>query len=274
MELLIKNPAEHAALPRIEFNHEDLKSNLRESLQKYQGLVFTEDTLPDAKVTLANLRKLKTAIDDKRKEVKKRYAEPVTEFEKKIKELTTLIDEPIALIDKQVKDFDEQRRQEKIARCKEYFLGSADEHRLTDLISWSQIEKPNFGNASESMKSIEKDIDDQLESIAADMRSIEALNSEFEFELLDYYRRSLNLPQTLSELQRLKSLAEAKERAEEQRKVEQPIENAQDFPVLTKVKSDNPQYTVNFIVTGTQEQLVDLANFMRSHNIQFRNAKA
>lgn len=274
MELLIKNPAEHAALPRIEFNHEDLKSNLRESLQKYQGLVFTEDTLPDAKVTLANLRKLKTAIDDKRKEVKKRYAEPVTEFEKKIKELTTLIDEPIALIDKQVKDFDEQRRQEKIARCKEYFLGSADEHRLTDLISWSQIEKPNFGNSSESMKSIEKDIDDQLESIAADMRSIEALNSEFEFELLDYYRRSLNLPQTLSELQRLKSLAEAKERAEEQRKVEQPIENAQDFPVLTKVKSDNPQYTVNFIVTGTQEQLVDLANFMRSHNIQFRNAKA
>lgn len=74
------------------------KANVQASMELYKTMVFTEDTLIEAKSTVATLRKLSKCLDDKRKDVKRRYMQPYEEFEDKIKELQQIIAEPIELI--------------------------------------------------------------------------------------------------------------------------------------------------------------------------------
>ena len=52
----------------------------------------------------ATLNNFKAAIEDKRKEIKKKCLEPYNAFEADIKELTALIDKPMLAIDAQVFD--------------------------------------------------------------------------------------------------------------------------------------------------------------------------
>ena len=63
MEFKIINPTEDSGfLQNIEFNFDELKSELSKSLEKYQGLTYTEETLKEGKTDKANLNKLKEAI--------------------------------------------------------------------------------------------------------------------------------------------------------------------------------------------------------------------
>ena len=70
MEFLIKTDLN--AIPQaIDFNFEEMKAELTEKLTAYNALVVTEDSIRDAKADKAKLNKLRTAVEDKRKEVKK-----------------------------------------------------------------------------------------------------------------------------------------------------------------------------------------------------------
>ena len=100
----------------IDFNFEDLKDALTAELELYKNLVFTEDTKADAKKTVAELRKLKKQISDKRIEVKKLYMQPYTDFEAKVKELDKLINEPITFISEQIDAFEQKRIEENMAK--------------------------------------------------------------------------------------------------------------------------------------------------------------
>lgn len=101
LELKIK---EYKLPKEIDFNDEEIKSQIKEKVSFYKNLVYTEDQLQEAKKDRASLNKFFTALENRRKEVKKECLEPYETFEKKINEITAIIREPIALIDKQVKD--------------------------------------------------------------------------------------------------------------------------------------------------------------------------
>ena len=102
MEFVMGNSLE--TLPKtIDFNFEELKGQLAESLALYTGLVVTEDGIKGAKEDRAKLNKLREALENKRKEVKRECMAPYTDFEAKVKELVGLIDQPIAAIDAQLK---------------------------------------------------------------------------------------------------------------------------------------------------------------------------
>ena len=102
MEFVMGNSLE--TLPKtIDFNFEELKGQLAESLALYTGLVVTEDGIKGAKEDRAKLNKLREAMENKRKEVKRECMAPYTDFEAKVKELVGLIDQPIAAIDAQLK---------------------------------------------------------------------------------------------------------------------------------------------------------------------------
>ena len=107
MEFVMGNSLE--ALPKtIDFNFEELKGQLAESLALYTGLVVTEDGIKGAKEDRAKLNKLREALENKRKEVKRECMAPYTDFEAKVKELVGLIDQPIAAIDAQLKEYEEK----------------------------------------------------------------------------------------------------------------------------------------------------------------------
>ena len=93
MEFVMGNSLE--TLPKtIDFNFEELKGQLAESLALYTGLVVTEDGIKGAKEDRAKLNKLREALENKRKEVKRECMAPYTDFEAKVKELVGLIDQP------------------------------------------------------------------------------------------------------------------------------------------------------------------------------------
>ena len=104
---------------KINWNFEELKTALATEMKKYTGIVFDDDSIADAKKTVAYLRKLKESVEDRRKDVKKKCLEPYNEMEKQAKELTQLIDEPINTIAKQVKDYEEEQKKKNSKRGKE-----------------------------------------------------------------------------------------------------------------------------------------------------------
>lgn len=123
----------------IDFNFEDIKDALASELELYKNLVFTEDTKADAKKTVAELRKLKKQIGDKRIEVKKLYMQPYTDFEAKVKELDKLINEPIAFITEQIDAFEQKRIEEKRELINEIYLEAVSGRE--DMSQKSELEK-------------------------------------------------------------------------------------------------------------------------------------
>lgn len=79
----------------INFNYEEIREELRKRMDLYKDAVFTEDSKNIAKGEVAALRKMKAAIDQKRKDVKNQFMVPYNDFEREAKELMALIDEPI-----------------------------------------------------------------------------------------------------------------------------------------------------------------------------------
>ena len=109
-ELIIK-----AAEPgSISFNFDELKTELTEKAAIYETMVFSEDQFQEAKKTRSDLNRVAKALSDERIKRKKQFMEPFEQFEKQIKELTAIIEKAAANIDKQVKEFEEQKKKEKL----------------------------------------------------------------------------------------------------------------------------------------------------------------
>lgn len=99
MEFIVTN--RNFELPAEISNLEELRKWLIPKLEFYKSLVVTEDDIKSAKAEKASLNKLKKAIDDKRKEIKKAYLEPYQIIEEECRKLLEMIDEPIKAIDSQ-----------------------------------------------------------------------------------------------------------------------------------------------------------------------------
>ena len=98
-------------------NTEELKEQLSAKMAEYENVVFTEESKGIVKAELAGLRKLREAVESRRKEIKTKCMIPYNEFEKEVKELTAIIDKPIQLIDGQLKEMEVERvRRKKEAR--------------------------------------------------------------------------------------------------------------------------------------------------------------
>lgn len=269
----------------IKFNFEDLKMAIANTAQIYKSMVYTEETMQVAKKDLATLRKFRTAIEDKRKEVKKICLAPYEDFETKVKELVYLIDEPISLIDSQVKDYDQARVEAKARKALDYFQETVSELNLQEVITWDIFKSSDYEKLSLSDKKVQEDIDERLSKIQADWEVISTQASPYEFEIKQSYRQSLDLADALAVGQHLAKQAEEKaafEEAEAKRRAEREAARQAEIaekiasvggslPAETKeaVTEIEPTYTVRFQVTGTEEQLKDLSQYAKSIGLAF-----
>lgn len=153
MEMRMTTDLETALPAEIGFNFDELKAELTERLQHYNALVVTEDAIKEAKADLANLRKLKDAIETRRKEVKRQCMAPYNAFEAQVKELTRLIDAPVAAINGQIKAFDEQEKAKKYEEITAAYEKLVQEN-LREIIPLNRILDPKWLNKGTTMKSI------------------------------------------------------------------------------------------------------------------------
>lgn len=150
-------------LPLINGNFEEVRVSLEETLEKYKGIVVTEDSLKDCKQTKADLKKISTGIDNYRKSVKKELTKPITNFEGQCKELIALVDEVISPIDNGIKIYDEKKRQEKVKYAMDIITSEITEKALDEKYA-IQLNIHSFKiNNSSTLKSIKNEITEKAE---------------------------------------------------------------------------------------------------------------
>ena len=236
----------------INWNFEQLKTALAEKMKEYEGLVYTEETVPVAKKDIATLRQLKKSVSDKRIEIKKKCLEPYAVIEKQAEELTKLLDTPINQIAKQLEDYEKQRK----AEARKQIVAYMDEKfaNLPEDISnklKTVIYDERWENASTAKKVWKQSIDEAHGRTQGDLAVIGDIEEEFKPKVMKVYSVNLVLSEAVAKAtelrnQKLEILARERERIaeEERRKAQEEMRKAKE--ALTGVqRGDNEQSGVN-----------------------------
>lgn len=202
-------------------NFEEIKGKLQAEMVTYKEKQFAEEDKQKAKGDLADLRKLKKQVNDRKAEVKKIYMQPYTDFESKVKELIAVIDEPIKLIDGQVKEFEEKRVMQKKADIQNLYNELVEEE-LHDYIPLEKIYGEKWTNATTSMKCIREEINLKAMQTRQDIATIKAMNSEKEEQALNLYMENRNLALAIQMINRYEQekaeILRRKEKEEQERR--------------------------------------------------------
>ncbi len=287
LELKIFSPQESGFVPEIKWNNEELKAAIAEKMKEYNGLVFTEETISEGKKDRANLNKLRGAIDDERKRVKKLCMEPYDKFEKEVKEVLALVDEQISAIDVQIKEVEQIRKEEKRKAVQELFESIGFQKFVTLEMIWDE----KWLNASVALSKVENQMKETMYRIGEEVGTISRL-PEFSFEAMEVYKKTLDLTQAIKKGQELADIQKRKEEAlarqkaeEERRKAEEAAagkesenpEEAVDTQETPKKAEENdytrvvsePVMRIDFRVWGTKEQILALRDYMKQNNLKF-----
>ena len=175
----------------INFDNEKIKLQLSEELETYKNMVFTEDTKVKAKKTVASLRKLQKAINDRRIEIKKSFVKPYADFEAKVKELDALIEEPISFINTQVEEFERKRVQERKELIRQIYNETISD--VAEYLPIAKIYDSKWENASTTKKAITEDISKRVQAVHSDLDTIRSMESKYEDKAIERYKKSLEL---------------------------------------------------------------------------------
>ena len=223
---------------KINWNFEELKTALATEMKKYTGIVFDDDSIADAKKTVAYLRKLKESVEDRRKDVKKKCLEPYNEMEKQAKELTQLIDEPINTIAKQVKDYEEEQKKKKKEEILAYMAEVFAE--LPETVASklkSKIYDSKWENKSTTKKTWQDAVNTAFENTKGDLNILDGIEEDFREDAKKVYERNLVLSEALSKVQELRK---QKEMILERERQKREREEAAKREALAK-KEEQPQ---------------------------------
>lgn len=282
----------------IETNFEEIKAALAAGLEEYKGMVFTAESQPEAKKTVASLRKLKKAMNDRRIEIKKKFMEPYTNFEAQVKELDKLIDEPIDFISGQIEEFERRRVEAKKAMICEIYTGIMAEHgTVMEYLPLDRIYDSRWENSTTTQKAITEAITAHVEHVEKDLDTIRAMESEFEDKGLAKYRATLELSDAITAMNQYQKQKEEilrRQAEEEQRKAEEEARRAaeeeqrkatlvHEEPAAPEVVPDvaleeekevrsatAPEGTVRYEVVADPFQIAQLEAAMREYGIEFR----
>ena len=282
----------------IETNFEEIKVALAAGLEEYKGMVFTAESQPEAKRTVASLRKLKKAMNDRRIEIKKTFMAPYTNFEAQVKELDKLIDEPIDFISGQIEEFERRRVEAKKAMICEIYTGIMAEHgTVMEYLPLDRIYDSRWENSTTAQKAITEAITAHVEHVEKDLDTIRAMESEFEDKGLAKYKATLELSDAITAMNQYQKQKEEilrRQAEEEQRKAEEEVRRAaeeeqrkaalvHEEPVVSEVVPDValeeekavrsatvPEGTVRYEVVAGPFQIAQLESAMREYGIEFR----
>ena len=259
----------------IEFNFEALKDQLSAEMTHYKGMIFTEETKKEAKETVANLRKLKKDVRDKRIEVKKSFMRPYDDFEAKVKELDALIDEPIAFINGQVEEFERKRVEER-----KQLINHIYEENISDMKEFLPLQliyDSKWENATTSKKSIKDSIIERVDATKKDVDTINSMSSDDVPAALELYKRTLSLADAIAHINRyeqqkaeiLKREKENENARQEEAKEIQP-EQPTRSPESEFVEPEEPEAgVVTYRIKADPFQIAQVESAMREYGIEF-----
>ena len=170
------DPAENVMEPKIlsivqdfSWNLAGIKSALNQKIEKYVGLVVTDENLKSMEATQKEIAGLRIKIDSFRKQVKKRLDEPYEKFESEIKELLKTVEGAELPLKAQLIRYEEDRRKQCEADLLEFGrtaaenLGLRPEYlKLTIATQWT--------NRSAKIGQVKQEIINSIEEMLADQK--------------------------------------------------------------------------------------------------------
>ena len=288
MQIEIYAPNQGQPLPPVEWNFVEVKQWVQDGLKAYEGRVYTEDTIAQAKKDRATLNKLAEAIDTKRKEMKAKYLEPYEQFDRDTKELKAMIKDQSAEIDAQVKTYEKFKKDEKQEKIKaELYVPMIG--KLAELVPYEKLHDPKWLNVSTSMSTISTELGGKIDRIISGLDIIDQL--DYPADVIEVARLSF-----LKNLRLDEAVAEAKEAAKNldalkrhqaasestqavgdrytPPNAEKPLQGQAETQETDKMIHTEPEGEVHtieldFRVWVTSQQMVALKEFLTSNGIKF-----
>ncbi|MBQ8066768.1 MAG: DUF1351 domain-containing protein [Solobacterium sp.] len=267
----------------LNWNFDELNAQLDEQLEKYRGLTFTDDQMPEAKKTRAALNKVATEINNRKISVKKEFCAPYEQFEAQAKVLINKIKDVSGAIDQQVKSYEESKKEEKRKKIAAWW---AENGKRTVPIEKIFDERWLNATCSDSkwqdeLETIKVRITNQIFTIS--MMSEDVGQEKLDLMLTEYMKR-LSLDDAVKAWkdheEAIKRAEQEKERLEQERlrKEAEQAEMAakpepQPVPEANEAHELGPDdylYSPTFkVVDLTFQQAMDLTNYMKNNGIKF-----
>lgn len=190
-----------------------------------------EQTLTLIRKNRAKLNKVKEAMEDKRKSLKKEILKPYSSYESKQKDCNAVIDNALQIMDKKIETLDNQIRDIRRAEIRQFYDENTEgvgdfKEELYSKIYDSAWEKS-------SVKAYKEGITVAVKNYLDGMVALEMMTGDFQDEAITRFKETLNLSETLAFLSKKRQekerlLAAERERIEReaQRKAQAEIEAA------------------------------------------------
>lgn len=302
--LIINNEHSLDENVHIDWNKDELLKYVRSITEKYDGRIYTDDDITDARTDRAELNALKNTISDGRIRVKKAIMAPYDRFEAEVAEVTNLIIEAVKPIDEAIKTHDENQKADKKKQLVAYFDSIIGD--LAESVTFERVFDPKMANASTSMKKAKEGIADGVQQIRTNIETINTVVSEpyRSFAVANYLQTmklagSMKLAQRMEQEDRRKAeLAAEAEKAKaatpapapsapaaEPPKPAAPVQPAPQTssfvaaaekaaattPAPAPAPAESPEklYAMSFRAIGTKEQLMALRQYMKDNHIKY-----
>lgn len=257
----IEPVAEITGTQEITNNIKDVNEYAVQLKEYYSTKIVTEDTLNDYKTEKANINKIKDKIADYRKTIVKEYNKPIDEFVNVAKMAENTLKEAYEYINEQCNSFDEQKKQDKVDELKRYFNEVCEQKNIS-FVTYGRMNQ-NV-TLSKSLKSLYSEIDVYIENIDKDITTIESM--EDKEEILIDYMKSLNLSDSIQNVQERKK---AKELIQTNTKEEKVVEPHAEETKLSAPVMEEELVECSFKVTSTLPKIKALVEYMKAEGISY-----
>lgn len=251
-------------LPEILSNVKELKAFAEEQTRLDRQLVLvTDDDFKAAQSRCADINKVITDIEGKRKQIKRAYMKPYDTLETALKEVTHILSTARENLWSQIQTAENAIKTEKEEKLRAYW-----ENKHCECRAWEQVFNPKWLNKTAKLKDVfgaMDDIEKQCESDIATIKSV--CDAEVEKAAIYHYKQGATLNETLSyamqyraELDREKEAGTSTETKELE--VEQPKTAMEEAP-------NEETFAVDFRVYVTTGQLAELKKFLIAKGIRY-----
>ena len=272
---------------KIDFpEYADLKSSVDRLSEEYSQFKVTPENMKEAKLTRANLNKLKKALNDRKISIVKAVDKPVNNFKSQIKGLTDEIDKTSTNIGTQIKNYEDHAKEMR----EQLIMSDVAKQCQAAGVEANKIEvNPKWFNKTASYAVFEKEVQTQIdvllrekEELAENMKVVTArakelgLPHEYWVQMLMMENTKLSdvLAQMSSYAEDIKAEAERNEKAkkEQQEKLVNQNGKAIDKTTGEIVDSFQTAYLITdkgkFKLTATSHQFKQLSKFIKNAGIK------
>jgi hypothetical protein len=261
-------------LPKIYQQLDQINEIVLEKVKGLNEIQCTEENKQEAKNYKAYLNKIKTELENRRKEIKKQISEPYDKFnayyEEKVK---SVLDNGINQLTEKISEIEKQQIEEKRQEVENFFEEYRTFYHLESIIE-SIDNVPIKINLSNSLKSLKEEtqaflikISEEIKVINKEPTNREEILLEYKNNGFDYARAKLAVQQKQEELEKIKK---ANELAEQEFKQEQNVIQEVETLLAEPVEVEEEEILeIIFKVKTTRTKLKELKNYLISNGIDY-----